>query len=282
MAILVKYQAPPEETIFQHLTENINLVGLNLRNIDCPIILGHALFSEGISQAGQERNFPKIGVEWINDRRSESLGLNHKSIRVTTDLRAELLRYKMYSPEALRLSSNEIISEMIVSKYLDTWSHQIESEVIISGYASGGSGRRTLRWIYEAVDSCLSPMLHDISEKYSVTTFLGETAEVNLMLEAYGMTVWGFEVPVRISQIKTTFRKKMVSDNSIDNKLSTEELDELEKLLSNIGMETNNNSNGNSESIESIIDLIGKVGTKIKVKIGGLQTYGQGQTEKRY
>jgi hypothetical protein len=283
MAILVKYQIPPEETVFQHLSGLLNLVGLNLRNIDCPVILGHALFNEGISNSGQERNFPKIGVEWINDRRNESIGLNYKNILVDTNLRADFLRYKAKLSENLRLSNNDIITEMIMATELESWSHQIESEVIISGYATGGSGRRTLRWIYEAVDSCLSPMLHDISSTYDVTTFLGETAEVNLMVEAYGMTVWGFEVPVRISQIKTTYRKNMLLNTKT---ISSEELRELEKLLfdnplvsnndnTTIGTDSSSSSSGTVNSNYSISNLFKEVKGKIRIKIG-LETYGQG------
>jgi hypothetical protein len=248
--ILIQYQAPPEETVFTYLSNNLNLVGLESRNLSVPIVFGHALFSEGISEMGQERNFPKIGIEWTQDRHLEqSFSRNYSVLKVNDELKNKLISYRSFLDESKRISSDEVIQQILESEYVEKWDFNVESEVIISGYATGGAGRKSIRWIFEAVNGVLYPTLMDISEICRVSCKMPDAMDVNLMIESYGMTAWGFEFPIKISQIKTVYRKKI--------------------LFPDIQRVGNNNNSVPDVPVEEHFSR-----SKIKVKIGGLETYG--------
>ncbi len=282
--IIIQYQTPPEETLYSYLTKNLMKVGLEHKNLSVPIVFGHALFSEGISEMGQERNFPKIGIEWTQDRHLDpTFSRNHVIKKMDDELRTKIISYRNFLEESRRVSSDEAIQSIIESEFVEKWDYQVESEIIISGYATGGAGRRAIRWIFEAVNGVLYPTLMDISNECKVSCKMPDAMDVNLMIELYGMTAWGFEFPVKISQLKTIYRGKDIfsepaknvfpdnSQGSINN--NNGENNSGNSNNNNTGGSTNGNTGGNT-GITPTTPIVPPSKSKYKVKLGGLETYG--------
>lgn len=267
--ILIQYQTPPEETVYNYLTKNLMEVGLEHKNLSVPVVFGHALFSEGISEMGQERNFPKIGIEWTQDRHLDpSFSRNYTVKKMDDLLKQKIISYRDFLEESRRISSDEVIQSIVESDFVEKWDYNVESEIIISGYATGGAGRRAIRWIFEAVNGVLYPTLMDISESCKVSCKMPDTMDVNLMIELYGMTAWGFEFPIKISQIKTVYRKKVIFSEPAKNIFPD---NSQGNINNNNG--SGNNSNGNT-GITPSSPIVPPSESKIKVKLGGLETYG--------
>lgn len=281
--ILVQYQVPPEETLIKFLSKNLQLAGLEHRNINVPVIMGHALFAEGISEMGSERNFPKIGVEWTQDRHIDlTFSRNYSLVKMSDSLRDKIISYRTFLEESKRISSDEVLQTIIESDYVERWDYNVESEIIVSGYATGGAGRRAIRWIFEAVTGVLFPTLMDISVECKVSCKMPDAMDVNLMIESYGTTAWGFEFPVRISQIKSVFRKKiMFTDISEGDKNNSNGSDNGQGNGGGSGSGSGsgdgsgsdgNSTGGNQQNGDS--PVVAPSNSKFKIKLGGLETYG--------
>jgi len=211
MPTVVFYQIPPEDAVIEVLKPMLEDYGFTLdeqgRNITVPVIAGHPLFSEGISEGGPDREFPKVGVEWTYDERTDFVGMGYQRIKPDDTFRAKMQSYKQALQDNRRVSSDGTIDKLCESKKVDIFNHRVDSHVVIAGFASGGTGRRLARWMYEAVDSCLAPLLMDLQELYpGVSIKTSNHHEVNLTTDDYGSRLWGFEVPIAISQFRTTIR----------------------------------------------------------------------------
>ena len=105
------------------------------------------------------------------------------------------------------MSPDYLIDELTTSELVERFHHQVDSQVVIAGFASGGSGRRTSRWMYEAVDGCIAPLLIDLQALYpGISLKTSNHHEVNLTTDEYGTRLWGFEIPITICQYRTTIR----------------------------------------------------------------------------
>lgn len=207
MAVLVCYQIPPEDAVIEVLKTLLQECGFQDRKMDIPVIAGHPLFSEGISEQGADREFPKIGVEWTTDERTDFVGMGYARFKPSADFKAQLQGYKTYLQDNRRMSPDSVIDSLTESKLVERFHHLVDSNVIIAGFASGGSGRRQSRWLYEAVDACLAPLLMDLQELYpGVSLKTTNHHEINLVTDDYGTRLWGFEIPIIISQYRTTLR----------------------------------------------------------------------------
>lgn len=207
-AILVTYAAPPEETVKSFVETNLPLTGINDRNIDIPVIFGHPMFQEGISSDGIDGLLPKIGVEWARDSRTDYLGLNERHFKSNDDF-LEFLNTFSQRPDTRRMPSNQFLQRFAEAKYLQQFQHTVKSEVLITGFASGPTGRKVAQWMYEAVDGIVSLMAHDFPILYpGLGVFISENSETNLSSSDFGLPIFGFEVKVILTQVRTTFRTK--------------------------------------------------------------------------
>jgi hypothetical protein len=211
MPTVVFYQIPPEDAVIEVLTPMLADYGLTTelggRGVSVPVIAGHPLFSEGISEGVADREFPKIGVEWTYDERQEFIGQGYEQFKPSNDFRERMQSYKNALQDKKRVSSDGILDALCGAKLVEKFHHRVESKVVIAGFASGGAGRRLARWMYEAVDSCLAPLLMDLQTLYpGISILTSNHHEVNLTTDEYGTRLWGFEVPISIVQFRTTIR----------------------------------------------------------------------------
>ncbi|MEQ8353859.1 MAG: hypothetical protein RH862_20440 [Leptospiraceae bacterium] len=207
--ILTVHIAPPENTVKLWLQGNLPLTGLRTRNVDAPVINGHPLFVEGISESGFDRNFPRVGVEWTRDIREDYIGHNFRRFKPTDRFRAALHNYTSSLPRESRAAPEAAAEELGEADIVETWLHMVQSEVIIAGFTSGGAGRPTLRILYETVESLMAPMAQDIMEAFpGVKVDIDETHEVNITSNQFASPVWGFEIPIKLRQPRRVFRKK--------------------------------------------------------------------------
>jgi len=207
-AILVTYAAPPETAVINYLKDNINLTGLQDRQIDCPVIQGHPLFQEGISEAGFDSMFPKVGVEWVRDHRTEFLGMSEGHFKNNEDFRNKL-NHVSQQFEKYRMPPQRIFDEFMKAKNFQKFSWKVNSEIVICGFDAGNIGRKNAHWIYEVIDGLLPLLANDLPHIYQgVAVTLSEDAEPSLSSTDFARPVFGFEVKLFISQIKTVFRTK--------------------------------------------------------------------------
>lgn len=211
MALIVFYQVPPEDATIQILNHLLVDSGFQNDNqkigVSIPVIAGHPLFSEGISEGGADREFPKIGVEWSTDERTDFIGQGYERFRPGTDFKNKIQSYKQYLQDSRRVSPDSLIDELTEAKLVEKFHHLVDSHVVIAGFASGGTGRKTSRWMYEAVDACIAPLLVDMQKLYpGISIKTSNHHEVNLVTDDYGSRLWGFEIPIVISQYRTTLR----------------------------------------------------------------------------
>ncbi|MCB1303786.1 MAG: hypothetical protein KDK37_05895 [Leptospiraceae bacterium] len=207
--ILVVHVAPPEHTVVTWLRHNIPLAGLRGRNIDAPVVHGHPLFVEGVSEKGADSAFPKIGVEWTTDKRTDSIGGNFRRFKPSAQFKAALNNYVFSLPTQERAASDLAAQSLGQADVVESWTHIVRSEVIIAGFTSGGTGRSDLRFIYETVDCLMAAMAQDIAAAFpGVKVDISEVHEVNITSEVGSGKVWGFEIPIGITQPRRIFRKK--------------------------------------------------------------------------
>ena len=207
--ILVVHVAPPEHVVKIWLEHNLRETGLRARRLDVPVVHGHPLFAEGISEEGFDRNLPKIGVEWTSDKREDNIGHNFRRFKPSDQFRAMLNNYAASLPADQRAATEMASNSLGQAKIVETWTHMVQSEVIIAGFTTGGTGRPSLRFIYETVDCLMAPMAQDIMTAFpGVKVDVSEVHEVNITSEMFGSKVWGFEIPVMIRQPRRIFRKK--------------------------------------------------------------------------
>lgn len=209
LSSLVYYQCPPEETVVEFLRYNIPLAGLSARKIECPITLGHPLFTDEVVQNPKgDRNFPRIGVEWTRDTRIDSMGQNYSGVFTPNKNFHEILAEIQQTPQHLRFATDEMLQNLTQATKLEQFVHMVKSEVIIAGFASGGLGRKVSSLIYQAVDASLSGVMHDISQAVGVSVLAGEMHETNIFSDQYGFPIWGFEIPITIVQMRAIIRVK--------------------------------------------------------------------------
>lgn len=208
---LTVYRVPPEIVVQAWLARNLPLSGLPDRGINPPVILGHPLFVEGVNGEGFDKNFPKVGVEWVRDKRTENTGETFLEFRPSANWKQSIQAMKD-TPKHERAASDDAIDALTRASHVQSFTHMVESTVVISGFASGGAGRNTMRSIYETIDSMLSAMVHDISQVFNVSVLYDGDHEVNITSEQFASPVWGFEIPIRIAQMRRIFRPKVVTD----------------------------------------------------------------------
>lgn len=211
MSIVVFYQMPPEDGVIEVLSNLLVGCGFqddkNQIGVTVPVIAGHPLFEEGISEGGADRNFPKVGVEWVTDMRTEYIGQGYERFRPGNNFRARMDSYKKHLQDTRRMSQDKVIDKLINSKLVEKFHHLVESQIVIAGFASGGAGRKTSRWMYEAVDACIAPLMMDLQELYpGISVKTNPTHEVNLVTDDYGTRLYGFEIPINIVQYRVTIR----------------------------------------------------------------------------
>ncbi|EIE01440.1 hypothetical protein [Leptospira licerasiae] len=207
-AILVTYAVPPEDAVVEYLSLTLPLTGLSDRKIDAPIIHGHPLFTEGISQSGTNSQFPKIGVEWVRDIPTQSLGLNEKHFKNSEEF-VQYLNEIVKRSDSKRAAPKSLIDKFAQEKYFQEFSHHVESEIAIVGFASGHAGRKTSQWLFETVHSILLLMENDLPILYpGCRVLLPDSAEPNLNTQDFPEPLWGFEITVRILQVRSIFRTK--------------------------------------------------------------------------
>ncbi|TGK41225.1 hypothetical protein [Leptospira andrefontaineae] len=207
-AILVTYSVPPEDAVVEYLSQTLPLTGLIDRKIDAPIIHGHPLFTEGISQSGTNSQFPKIGVEWVRDIPTQSLGLNERHFKNSEEFSGYLNEISKRE-DSKRAAPKSLIDRFARESYLQEFSHHVESEIAIVGFASGHAGRKTAQWLFETVHSLILLMENDLPILYPGSrVLLPDSAEPNLNTQDFPEPLWGFEISVRILQIRSIFRTK--------------------------------------------------------------------------
>lgn len=205
---LVTHAAPPEHAVKLWLELHLPLAGLKHRQIDCPVIHGHPVYQEGISQEGIDAAFPKIGVEWTRDMRTDYLGENFEEFRPDDEWRARLNDYKKL-PQSQRAASDQMIDQLTVAPWIQKWSHSVKSEVLIAGFASGGQGRNTSKALYETVEGLLSPMGHDLEEAFpGVSQIYSENAETSIQVDNFASPVYGWEIMIHLVQVRTIYRER--------------------------------------------------------------------------
>jgi hypothetical protein len=207
-AILVTYAAPPEETVKDFIETCLPLTGIFERNLDIPIIYGHPMFQEGISKEGIDGLLPKIGVEWARDTRVDYLGMNEKHFK-GNDSFFEFLNSFNQKPDTRRMPSENFLKRFSEATHFQQFQHTVKSEVVITGFASGNVGRKVSQWMYEAIDGILSLMVHDLPILHQgLGVLIYEDSETNLSSSDFAMPIFGFEVKVILTQVRTTFRTK--------------------------------------------------------------------------
>lgn len=210
MSYLVLYKFPPETGIVKFLSENVKLTGLRERGLPTNVIHGHPLFVHGFNNDTPDKFFPVVGVEWVTDNRTESIGQNFREFQNNDDFRIFLQEYKN-TPSSDRTSSNEQIDSLTKAERIQQFIHNTESEVIIAGWTNGGHGRASLRWLYEAVDGILDGVCHDIMKTFTgVKVEVNGNIQMNIESEQLGFQTWGFEVSLKIIQPRLTYRAKPV------------------------------------------------------------------------
>lgn len=206
-AILVTYPCPPEDTICDYIKESLPLMGISERNLDVPIIQGHPMFQEGISDKGVDGLLPKIGIEWARDTRTESMGMNERTFRPKQTFYDMLNEYSQRT-DSRRMPSQAFLDRFSHAKIIQQFQWMVQSEVVITGFTSGISGRRVCQWLYEAIDGLLAPMQSDLSQIPGVNIILPEQSEPNISVTDFAKPVFGFEVVVKVLQARNTWRIK--------------------------------------------------------------------------
>ena len=206
MAYIVLYKFPPENGIKYFLEKNLSDSGLKERKIEYQIIQGHPLFNNTNNSESPDKFFPAIGVEWITDTRQDFIGQNFNEIYNNDRLKLDFQNYKTIPIHDRAISDNQL-DILTNAKKLQRFIHKVESRVIIAGFTSGGTGRPTLRSIYEVVDGVLEGMTHDIMGLFQgVKVDIEKNNEVNISASQFGFPVWGFEIGLKITQPRITIR----------------------------------------------------------------------------
>lgn len=206
MSYLVLYKFSPEIGLRYFIEKNLLETGLIERKVPINVILGHPLFVEGFNNNTPEKYFPVIGVEWVTDTRIEYIGQSFLDKKQTDLFRQQIQTYKD-TPQPERSASDFMIDQLTESTRIQKFQHNVESQVIIAGFASGGNGRSTLRALYEALDGVLDGVCHDIMAMYQgVKVEIMPNVQMNIQTDQYGFMVWGFEFPVRVIQPRLTYR----------------------------------------------------------------------------
>ncbi|PJZ29095.1 hypothetical protein [Leptospira kmetyi] len=207
-AVLFTYPVPPEDAVVDYFRICLPLLGIEERNISVPIEHGHPLYQQGVSNKGSNTKFPKIGIECATERHTQFLGLNEHHFQNSNSF-LEYLGSIAELPESKRLPSKAFLDSFSRQKNIQQLQFTCESDVVITGFVTGNSGRVTNRFLYDsslAVSLLLAndlPVLHP-----GVSVFLPEDSEPNLTTTDFAEPFWGFEIRVKLVQTKSIFRTK--------------------------------------------------------------------------
>ncbi|PJZ89552.1 hypothetical protein [Leptospira levettii] len=211
LSSLVYYQCNPEKVLVDFLRFHLPIAGLGGEDskINPPITLGHPLYTDEVAQNEKgERNFPRIGVEWVRDIPKTSIGQGYSGVFSKTQGFLDLLRELREQKEGRRFVTDAQIDRVMNARFLEQFQQQVISEIVIAGFSSGNLGRSTSQLIYQCIDACLPGIMHDISSHYKVSCLYGEASETNLYVDQYGFPIWGFEIPIKIVQTRAIIRVK--------------------------------------------------------------------------
>ncbi|MCG6195660.1 hypothetical protein LFX25_20670 [Leptospira sp. FAT2] len=207
-AILFTYPAPPEDSVVSFFRDCLPLTGISKRNLDVPVEHGHPLFQEGISTKGTNTKFPKIGIECSSERHTQFLGLNDLHFQNSDEFLKYLEKISQL-PESQRLASKAFLDKFSRNKFFQQLQFNVESDVIVTGFATGNAGRNTNKFLYDASLAVTLLLANDLPILYpGLTVFLPEDTEPNLSTTDFSEPFWGFEIKVRLVQTKSIFRTK--------------------------------------------------------------------------
>jgi hypothetical protein len=214
---LVFYTVPPEKVLIDFLRLHIASLFMEYDIVVSP---GHPIFMDEVVQNPKgDRNFPRIGVEWVRDHRINSVGQNQSGKFRPNDNFRKLVNELRNLDIGRRFASEEVLNRMSQAKVLEMFVHTVKSEIVIAGFATGNKGRMFALEMYQGIDAILSGIMADIQSSYQgVSCFTADSHETNIYSDQYGFPLWGFEIPIFIVQNRATIReipKYLFPDNSI-------------------------------------------------------------------
>lgn len=222
------YQCDPEFRIVQAFNEFIAEMNLGVRNINTAelFVQGHPLYENAQRANSQESDikvtdsfFPRCGAEWQIDEPSEDTGQNQ-----TENLRMDYVRerirvirdqgYYLLGPDGLsqgdaeyeQVSWKNFNDFLNLEGYAEMYERRVQSNVSISGWATGNSARKTSQWLYMAVDAVLPFVVTDLRRRFRVDVVQIGSAELNLHNDQFDDRAEGFELMLGVRQIKTSVR----------------------------------------------------------------------------
>lgn len=205
--MLLVYTTPPDLIVLAWLEVHLPPL-LAARGISARIMLGHPLFTEEPNQSGIDAQWPALGVEHPRDITEYTIGSGFNEFSPAADFHG-ILNALREIPQYRRSAPDSVLDQLSRARRVQKWHHHVKSEVIIAGFASGGTGRATQRIMYEIVEGVIPAMQHDIQEQvHGVKVLPQSDHQTHLTSDQFATQMWGFEIPLLISQVRQTFREK--------------------------------------------------------------------------
>lgn len=208
-AITIFYQCDPEYRITQELNNYISETRLENRNINTKdlFVQGHPLFTLGSNENPSDTYFPKIGVEWDTDEPEDDLGWNYHVREFTPRIKEKIAHYisRGRYEQVSHHTFDDILS--IDEKYIETHTRRVVSEVLITGWSSGGAtSKKENQFLYMATDAILPYVQMAMQSKYGVAFLPNGKPQLNIVSNQSSDVRHGFEIPMKVVQLKIVYR----------------------------------------------------------------------------
>jgi hypothetical protein len=212
--ILVTYQCDPEYRLVQEYNRQAAMLDLGLRNIDPSnlILPGHPLTERAGKEGEDDTKFPRVGASWEGEHIIGTLGnlemvlLNEYMVG---EIKKKLLGDNKEEREQLKyeqVSAKKITDFLALGGYTEVIKRIVESHIILSGWADGESGRKTMHWLYQALEPLSDFVGIELKRKYGVSLETDGDPTLNWINNQYGATCYGFEIPFKITQVRMVWR----------------------------------------------------------------------------
>jgi hypothetical protein len=174
------------------------------------VIQGHPLFASAMQESKNDTFFPRIGVEWDSDEPTDDIGQNYIVQKVDDRIRKKIAGYvkRGHYEQVSHFSYDDILKSK--DEYIETYKRHVVSRIVITGWALGHPGKKTSQFLYMGVDAVLPFVFAELAKNFGVTGMIDGNPTPNIINTQVAEVAHGFEIAVKIRQIKITYR---LSDN---------------------------------------------------------------------
>lgn len=209
--ILSLWQCPdPQFAVSKTLQELISETGLESRSITTQnlVVEGHPFYTVGAKDK-TDSLFPKIGVEWESDESVDDLGLNQQILLIQGPIKNKIEKAFLRESKNYEFLDSERFNEFLHkgNGYAETYTRHVESNILITGWATGNAAQKTHLFLYQAVDAVVPYLMRQLSVDYGTSLILPQdSVTLNISNNQFSDFAFGFEIKLKLRQVRDTYR----------------------------------------------------------------------------